>query len=84
MSYTVRLSTCGNIDKGQNPYEPMYGVPSYTLKCQTIDECIKEVREYIEYYYIGGGNWTGGQVYDDNGNLIGRIYYNGRFIQQND
>ena len=84
MSYTVRLSTCGNIDKGQNPYEPMYGVPSYTLKCQTIDECIKEVREYIEYYYIGGGNWTGGQVYYDNGNLIGRIYYNGRFIQQND
>lgn len=42
------------------------------------------MREYIEYYYIGGGNWTGEQVYDDNGNLIGRIYYNGRFIQQND
>lgn len=31
--YTVKLSTCGNIDKGQNPYEPMYSVPSYTLKC---------------------------------------------------
>ena len=84
MSYIVNLSTCGNIDYGQNPYEPMYGVPSYTLGCQTIDECRKEVRDYIEHYDIGSGNWTGGQVYDDRGNLIGQIYYNGKFTRQND
>ena len=81
MSYTVKLNTCGNIDYGQNPYEPMYGVPSYTFKCQTIEECVQEVRRYIELFNIGSGNWTGGQVYDENDNLIGRIHYNGRFTR---
>ena len=84
MSYIVSLSTCGNIDYGQNPYESMYGVPSYTFKCQTIEECAQEVRRYIEDYDIGSGNWIGGQVYDENDNLIGRICYNGRFTRQND
>ena len=60
------------------------GVPSLTLQCQTIEERRKAVREYIEYYDIGSGNWTGGQVYDENDNLIGQIYYNGKFTQQND
>ena len=81
--YTVKLSTCGNIDKGQNPYEPMYSVPSYTLGCQTIEEGIQEVIRYIELFDIGSGNWTGGQVYDENDNLIGQIHYNGKFTQQN-
>ena len=83
MSYIVDLSTCGNIDYGQNPYEPMYGVPSYMFKCQTIEEGIQEVRRYIELFDIGFGNWIGGQVYDENDNLIGRICYNGRFTRQN-
>ena len=84
MSYIVSLSTCGNIDYGQNPYESMYGVPSYTFKCQTIEEYVQEVRRYIELFNIGSGNWTGGQVYDENDNLIGQIYYNGGFTRQND
>ena len=84
MSYIVNLSTCGNIDHGQNSYEPMYGVPSYMFKCQTIEEGIQEVRRYIEWFDIGSGNWIGGQVYDDNDNVIGQIYYNGRFTKQND
>ena len=82
--YTVKLSTCGNPDFNQNPYEPLYGVPSYMFKCQTIEECVQEVRRYIELFNIGSGNWTGGQVYDENDNLIGRICYNGRFTRQND
>lgn len=81
MSYAVRLSTCGNIDRGQNPCEPMYGVPPYTFKCQTIEEGIQEVRRYIELFDIGFGNWIGGQVYDENDNLIGRIHYNGIFTR---
>lgn len=84
MSYIVDLSTCGNIDYGQNPYEPMYGVSSYMFKCQTIEEGIQEVRRYIELFDIGSGNWIGGQVYDENDNLIGRIHYNGKFTRQND
>ena len=84
MSYIVNLKTCGNIDYGENPYEPMFGVPSCTVECQTIEECRKKVREYIEEYNIGSGNWIGGQVYDVNDNVIGQIYYNGRFAKQND
>ena len=35
-------------------------------------------------YDIASGNRKGGQVYDGNDNLIGQIYYNGRFTKQND
>lgn len=30
--YTVVLSSCGNPDFNQNPYEPVYGVPNEFLK----------------------------------------------------
>ena len=84
MSYIVNLIACGNIDYRQNPYEPMYGVPPYMFKCQTIEDGIQEVRRYIELFDIGSRNWTGDQVYNDNDNLIGQIHYNGRFTRQND
>ena len=79
MIYSVILTSCGNPDRGQNPFEPMYGVPSERVYTASIEECQKRVREYIEEYNLGGGNWSGGNVYDGLGNLIGNISYNGRF-----
>ena len=79
MIYSVRLASCGNPDRGQNPFEPLYGVPSERAYTASIEECQQRVREYIEEYNLGGGNWSGGDVYDGLGNLIGNISYNGRF-----
>lgn len=76
--YTVKLSACGNIDYGQNPYEPLYGVPKRVIKATSIEECQQIVINYIDFYDIGSGNWDGGDVFKD-GKLIGYISYNGRY-----
>lgn len=76
--YTVVLSSCGNPDFNQNPYEPVYGVPKRILKTASIEECQQIVRNYIDFYNLGSGNWDGGDVFKD-GKLIGYISYNGRY-----
>ena len=76
--YTVKLSSCGNIDYGQNPYEPLYDVPKRVIKATSIEECQQIVRNYIDFYNLGSGNWDGGDVFKD-GKLIGYISYNGRY-----
>lgn len=78
MMYKVTLSSCGNIDYGQDPDKPLFGVPLQTQEAETIEECQDHVRSYIEKYELGGGNWTGGKVFKD-GEEIGRISYNGRY-----
>ena len=77
--YTVVLSAHGNPDRRQNPYECV--APFEVETCDTIKECQLRVREYIETWDIGGGNWTGGDVYLE-GKYIGNISYNGRFWEE--
>lgn len=72
--YTVKLSSCGNPDHGQ--YAPVS--PREVKECDTIEECQTAVREYIVKYDLGGGNWSGGLVYQGR-KKVGRISYNGRF-----
>ena len=76
MRYKVTLTAHGNIDHNQNPYEMI--VPMEVAKCDTIEECQKVVRDFIEENNLGGGNFTGGQVYEGNVK-VGYISYNGRF-----
>lgn len=77
MKYAVTLKSCGNIDIGQNPFETIS--PTHIYTADSIEECQQVVRNYIERWNLGGSNWTGGDVYDGLGNLIGNISYNGRF-----
>ena len=76
--YTVMLSSSGNPDFNQNPYEPVYGASKQILKAASIEECQQIVRNYIDFYNLGSGNWDGGDVFKD-GKLIGYISYNGRY-----
>ena len=76
--YEVRLSSCGNIDIGQNPDKPLFGVPNGDYQFDSIEECQSAVRDYIDKHDLGAGNWSGGNVYE-NGKYIGLISYNGRF-----
>ena len=34
-------------------------------------------REFIDEHDLGGGNWSGGEVYEE-GTLVARVSYNGR------
>ena len=79
MNYAVLLTTCGNPDRGQNPYEALWGVPTQIVYASSIEECQDIVRNYIDKYDFGGSNWAGGEVYDSMGNVIGNISYNGRY-----
>ncbi len=44
----------------------------------TFAEAAKRVQQYIDAYELGGGNWTGGLVRDNDGNVIAKVSYNGR------
>lgn len=69
----IKCITAGNIDHGQNPYEKTNSI----FDANNIEECQKIVEEYIEDNDLGGGNWIGGFVYEQD-NLIAVISYNGR------
>lgn len=79
--YKVILKACGNIDHDENPYLPIvdkaYIEPKVEF-CESIEECQTKVREYIEKYDLGSGNWIGGEVYNKK-KYVGRISYNGRY-----
>lgn len=74
--YQILLTSCGNPDFGQNPYESMS--PAKTVRANSIEECQVAACQYVDDYDLGAGNYSGGQVYQD-GEYIGRISYNGRF-----
>lgn len=79
MNYSVLLESCGNIDHSQNPNKALDGVPTQRVVASSIEECQSLVKEYIDKYNLGGGNWAGGEVRDMLGNVIGQISYNGRY-----
>ena len=73
--YLVELSSAGNIDFGQDPNKPLS--PYRAAVISNPAQASKVVREYIEEFDLGGGNWTGGNVYNDKGEHIAHISYNG-------
>lgn len=79
MKYSVLLSSCGNIDYGQDPYDVYNGVPNRVYYANTKEELQQEVRRFIDENNLGAGNYSGGQVRDSNGKEIGYISYNGRY-----
>lgn len=73
----VKLAACGNPDHGQSP-DPLPGVPSEVKEVGSFAEASAACRAYIEKYNLGGGNWAGGMVTEDDGGPIAKVSYNGR------
>lgn len=44
----------------------------------TLAAASKACLDYIAHYQLGGGNWAGGLVTDNDGNVIATVSYNGR------
>ena len=77
MKYIVFLRSCGNVDMGECVYEEI--APPYFAHAESIERCAQRVRNYIEDYGLGSGQWRGGQVYEEKVGYIGKISYNGKF-----
>lgn len=76
----VWLSCAGNVDFRQDPSRPLPGVPSgFGVAVSCLLEARETVLRYLGEHQLGGGNWTGGQVYRA-GELepFAEISYNGR------
>lgn len=71
--YAVNLHSVGNPDFGQ--YAPVSEPQRVTAR--TLAAIAKRCREYIEFWDMGGGNWTSPPVYK-NGEYIGYVSYNGK------
>ncbi len=50
---------------------------------ESLEEASLECRKFIERNNLGGGNWVGGAVYEDNKCIV-RIAYNGRITRKPD
>jgi len=78
---TIKLSSCGNPDHGQNPHDSLS--PKVSIEVATLKGASEICLKYIANWNLGGGNWAGGQVYED-GKQIARVSYNGRVWDMDD
>jgi hypothetical protein len=71
------------LDHGPNPdirggyWGPAPGEGKTSVPVKTFAEASRACRRYIEENGLGGGNWSGGQVYCGR-KLVARVSYNGR------
>lgn len=72
-NYELRIRTVGNPDFGQ--YAPV--APATTLRAGSFAELLRRVDEHINFYDIGGGNWTFSPL-KKGGKLLGYMSYNRR------
>lgn len=74
----VYLTSCGNIDRDQDPNQPLYGVSNKVVEVADFEEASQVCREYIDANGLGAGNWTGGLVLGADGSPVAKVSYNGR------
>ncbi len=80
----LTLSNRGNPDYQQDPRRPLPGTPKDQLvPCGSLSLARQLCLHYIRTHELGGGNWTGGDVYRlspcrKTRTLVARISYNGR------
>ena len=76
---SVDLRSCGNIDMGQDPDRPLFGVPTDPrYPVQSLGEAGQACRAYIERHGLGSSQWIGGWVRDGAGAVVAHVSYNGR------
>lgn len=78
---TVRLSSCGNPDLRQNPNDRLS--PPVHIQVATLEGASLLCLKYIANWDLGGGNWSGGQVFFGKAQ-IANVSYNGRIWDLDD
>lgn len=76
--FTVTLEAKPNPDyTGSNDWRGYVNIKKTFVSVASLQEASKVCKDFIEESDLGGGNWTGGQVFE-NGSQIAHISYNGR------
>jgi hypothetical protein len=79
----VSLKSVGNPDYRQDPDKPLYGVDfEGWIDCSSKEDASIKCQDYINRNELGGGNWAGGEIIEDNGVVIGKVAYNGRIFDK--
>jgi len=75
----VELSSVGNPDHRQNPYAPLFGCEKDNeVRVQSFKQASEACRSFIDNNDLGSGNWSGGDIYDDERqSIIAYVSYNG-------
>ena len=76
--YSVRLRSCGNPDHGQ--YGPVSDPE--IVRAETLADVVAAVRDYIDRWNLGGGNWINPPLKRD-GKKIGVVRYSGWLVGMN-
>lgn len=79
----VSLEAFPNPDHSRRSHSGTVRIKENLVKVSTIEEAKAVVREFIDDNDLGGGNFTGGNLYS-NGEKIGHISYNGRLWNNDD
>lgn len=75
----VKLASVGNPDFRQDPNKPVYGCePNKLQPVSSFKQASKVCMKFIKDNELGGGNWSGGEIFDENNKLIGYVSYNGK------
>jgi hypothetical protein len=74
----VTLKASKNVDFAANTRQGSISKKQTQQTVSSFAEASAACRAYIVKYQLGGGNWSGGRVYDDQGQQIARVSYNGR------
>ena len=75
----VDLACCGNPDHGEiKPPAPIIGL----VNVDSLEDASEACRAYIIDNSLGAGNWSGGDVYDEAGEKIAHICYNGKIKEE--
>lgn len=75
----VTLESVGNIDHGENPNQQKLGASkNKSVKVNSFLEARQKCMNFIDSNDLGGGNWSGGLIMDDNNKVIAHVSYNGR------
>lgn len=74
----VELSAAPNPDFDERSWESQVSIKPIWKTVHSLKEAVQEVARFRTQNNLGGGNWTGGRVVDDEGKDVARISYNGR------
>lgn len=79
MKYKLILDSCGNIDKGENPYKQVEGAYRTMIECNSIEECSIATLDYCKKHNLGYKNLECADVFTINNEYVGYISYNGKY-----
>jgi hypothetical protein len=77
--HKVFLANRGNISYGQDPNKSIYGTQSdFHIEIEHPIDAPTVVRQYIVNFDLGASSFVGGQIINENEEMVGYVSYNGR------